>query len=170
MILFSSNKLERALADSSLPSCDKAKYVIFIIILYSFSGPLYVLTPSFGTKPPIWHSLTSLVSTILVILFTYFGAKRCYQTNKGIDDTDFVGRFAALYMPMTFKFIAIMLLVIVIAAMIIYAVAFDKETKKHIFLYFLNITGPVGTYLFYIYLNRSFRRLGILINETNKNS
>jgi len=170
MIVFSSIKLEQALAASSLPSWEKAKYIIFIIILYSLSGPLYVLTPSFGAKPPIWHSLTSLVSTILVILFTYFGAKKCYQTNKGIDDTDFVGRFAALYMPMTFKLIAIMLLAMVLAALIIYSSAFDKGTRKNSFVYFIDITGPVSTYLFYIYLNRSFRRLGILINETNKNS
>ena len=170
MILFSSNKLERALAADSLTSWEKAKYIIFIIILYSFSGPIQVLAPSFGSKPSIGQLLTSSICGILVIIFTYFGAKKCYQTNKRIDDTDFVGRFAALYMPMSFKLIAISLIAMGITAMIIYSGAFDKQTGIDGFVYFLYIMGPVGTYLFYIYLNRSFRRLGLLINETNKNS
>ncbi len=165
MILFSSNKLEHALAAGSLSSWDKAKYLIFIILLYSFSGPIYVLTPSFGPKPPMWHSLLSLVSTTLVIGLTYVGAKKCYLTNKATDDIDFSGRFAALFVPMTFKFIAAMLPIMVIGAIIAFSTSSDKELRMNVFVYFLYSMIPIGTYLFYNFLNRSFKRLGILINE-----
>jgi hypothetical protein len=170
MIKFSSTKLEQAIANGVLTSWEKAKYLIFIIILYTFSGPIYVLTPSFGPKPLIWHSFATFTSSILMILFTFYGAKKCYQTNKSIDNTDFIERFVALYMPMTFKFIAVSLLAMAATALIAYVVSSDKETRKDIFIYFLNFIGPVSTYFFYIFLNRSFGRLGILINETNKNS
>lgn len=166
MILFSSTKLERAIADGALTSWEKAKYIIFIIILHTLSGPIYVLTPSFGPKPPIWQLLASFTSSIFIILFTFFGAKKSYQTNKTIDDTDFVGRFTALYMPMTLKFIAIGLTVMAAVALSVYAGSSDKETRSNLFVCFLYLMGPVGTYLFYIFLNKSFERLGILINDT----
>jgi hypothetical protein len=171
MILLSSIKLERAIAENSLTSWDKAKYIIFVIILYSFSGPIYILTPSFGPKPPIWTSLVSFVSTILVVFITYYGAKKCYLTNKEIDDKDFPGRFAALFIPMTAKFLAITIPIMVVTGVFASSSFFaDKETKKDIFIYFMYISAPVATYVFYVFLNRSFKRLKQTINENKKNS
>ena len=165
MILFSSTKLEGALAANTLTSWDKAKYIIVIIILYSFSGPIYVITPSFGQKPPLWNSLISFISTSLVILFTYFGAKKCYSTNKAADDADFVGRFAALFVPLTFKFLAFMLPLFIVAAFFAFSASSEKEVRTTIFAYFLHAGAAIGTYLFYIFMNRSFKRLGKLIND-----
>jgi Na+/proline symporter len=170
MMLFSSNKLERSLAAGSLSSWEKAKCIIFIVILYSFLGTLYVFTPSCGQKPPLWYSLMSLVSISLVLCLTYFGARQCYLTNRAIDDTDFSGRFAALFVPLTFKFLAVMLPIMVIAAVIAYSGSPDKETKNDLFVYFLYCMAPGGTYLFYVFLNQSFKRLGTLVNDEEKTS
>lgn len=170
MILFSSNRLERALAGNTLNSWEKAKYIIFVIIFYGFSGPIYVITPSFGPKPPLGNSLATFVSAILTIIFTFFGAKKCFLTNKANDDSDFAGRFAALFIPMTFKFFAISAIVMAISAILVSLVSPDKEMNKRFFVYFLHSMAPIGTYLFYLFLNRSFKRLGVLHNGRDNNS
>jgi hypothetical protein len=165
MILFSSNKLERSLAAGSLSLRDKAKCIIFIMILYGVLVALYVVTPSCGQKPPLWYALMSLISGGLVICLTYFGVKQCFLTNKAIDDSDFLGRFAALFMPMTFRFLAVMLPIMVIDGVIAYSGSLDKETRTDLFVYFLYCMAPGGTYLFYSLLNQSFKRLGMLVYD-----
>jgi hypothetical protein len=163
MILFSSLKLERKLAENSLSSWDKAKYMIFVIILYTFQGPIFVLTPSFGPPRPLATYLISFVTTILVILVTYHGIKACFLTNKAADDTDFISRFAVLYVPMTFKFIAVIL---PISFLSFYIISFLKdEIHDKALIYFVYLSAPIGTYVFYLFLNRSFKRLGKLVSQ-----
>src|SRR5689334_18329784 len=99
MILFSSNRLERALAENTLTSWEKAKYIILIIIFYTCSGPIYAITPSFGPRPPVGNTLVNFLSAILTIIITVFGAKKCFRTNKANDDVSFIERFAVLSMP-----------------------------------------------------------------------
>lgn len=163
MILFSSNRLERALAESTLTSWEKAKYIILIIIFYSCSGPIYVITPSFGPKPPVGNTLVNFVSTILTIIITCLGAKKCFITNKDIDDANFTERFTALSIPIAIKLFTISIIIISIG--LLFTLKCDNFTCYNYITYLLNLMSPVITYIFYLLLNRSFRRLAILVNE-----
>ena len=123
-----------------------------------------MLTPSFGPKPPIGNSLAIFVSAILNILITYFGTKKCYITNKAADSSDFIERFAVLYIPMTCKFaVATLPILIAAVAILAYSVPPDKELHQRIFSYFMHAMAPIGSFIFYVFLNRSFKRLELLI-------
>ena len=166
MILLSSVKLEQQLASSALDSWEKAKYIIFVIILNNIAMPLYVLSPTFGPKPPIWNSIFSFLSSIITLYITYKGIKKCYTVNKDADDADFIGRFVTLYVPMTIKFLLIGLPIFAVEYFIIQAVVNDKS-QSDILVYWMNLTGPILTYFFYVYLSRSFKRLMVLVKKEN---
>ena len=163
MILFSSHRLERALVENSLSSWEKAKYIILIIIFYSCSGPFYVITPSFGPRPPVGNSLVNFVSIILTIIFTFFGAKKCFLTNKAKDDANFIERFAVLSIPVAIKVFTISAIIIFIGSFLI-----DKCESFPCYnsiTYIVDLMSPVITYIYYLLLNNSFKRLAILAKE-----
>ena len=168
MILFSSKELERKLASNSIDSWDKAKYMIVLFVIYSFSGPIYVLAPSFGPQPPVGTLLASPISVLFIILATYFGIKKCYLTNKATDDIDFIGRFVVLFIPMTLKFILVLLPIFFLFVIILSSLS-DHEAAKNTFLYSTYLMGPIGTYVFYQFLNGSFRRISVLLYQQRNN-
>jgi hypothetical protein len=166
MTLFSSDRLESALSENSLSSWVKTKYFIFIIAAYSMSGPFYFLRPVFGAKQTLLYSLLSLASTALTIAITWFGIKKCYQTNRTTDNDDFLGRFSVLSIPMLFKFIALVFFILIAMGFISLALPFDRKLYGNL-IYLLT---PVIAYWFYAALNRSFTRLTFLIIERNRRS
>jgi hypothetical protein len=168
MILFSSKELERKLASSSIDSWDKAKYVIVLFVIYSFSGPVYVLTPSFGPHPPVGTLIASPISVLFIILATYFGIKKCYLTNKATDDVDFIGRFVVLSIPMTLKFILVLLPIFLLFVIILSTLS-GHQAARNTFSYSPYLMGPIGTYVFYQFLSGSFRRISVLINQQRNN-
>jgi hypothetical protein len=170
MIIFSSEKLQKVLANDSLDSWGKAKYIIFVIAMYCMSAPFHWFLPEFGPKKPLPYHLASLASYILTILITVYGAKRCFRTNKTGDGKDFVERLAALYVPMTFEIVPLALVLFAITA---YLVAYvlpidDKPTKYSVFSYVMLAFTPFLTWLFFVLLDRDFERLAELIRERNE--
>ncbi len=163
MILFSSNKLQKALADDSLDSWDKAKYIIFVIAMYTIYGPFYWFMPSFGEKKPMLFQLASFASYLFTILITIYGAKRCFKTNKIGDGKDFVERFDVLFVPMTFEILPLALLLLAITFYLAeYVVPYkDEETKRTVVLYCMLLCAPILTWLFYTLLDRDFERIRV---------
>lgn len=168
MILISSSKLEQHLAQNSLSSWEKTKYIILTTALYSFSGPIYILTPSFGSKPPVWDVLFSFLSSIAAVLITFWGIKKCHLMNKTFDDIHFIERFTILNIPMTIKFMALLLPLFLLFAFFSTSWGGDKETRTEIMSYSMRIMVPIGMIAYYIFLNRSFQRLGTLIKNGNR--
>ncbi|MDP2278018.1 MAG: hypothetical protein Q8K51_07330 [Nitrospirota bacterium] len=168
MILISSIKLEQKIAQKALTSWEKTKYIIITTALYSFTTPIYVLTPSFGTKPPIGDALVSFLSSIAAVLITYFGIKKSYLTNKIFDDVHFIERFTILNVPITIKFMMTLLPAFLLLAFFSASLGGDKEIRTEIMSYSMRIMSPIGIFVYYIFLNRSFQRLGLLIKENRE--
>lgn len=162
----------KALADNSLDSWAKAKYIIFVIAMYTMYGPFYWFVPSFGEKKPMLLQLASFASYCFTILFTIYGAKRCFKTNKTGDGKDFVERFAVLFVPLTFEILPLVLLLVAIT---FYLAAYilpykDEETKYTIIPYLMLLCAPILAWLFYTLLDRDFERLSELIRKRNESS
>ncbi len=74
------------------------------------------------------------------------------------------------FIPITFKFLVAKLPIMILDAIIGYALSLDKETRKTFFVYFIHTLAPANTYLFYALLNRFFKRFGILIRDKKPSS
>ena len=169
MIIFSSKKLERAIAHDRLPNWERAKYIILpTIIMMLAPGPIYIARPIYGVKAPFLNSIFSFVCTIIGAFVTFYGIKRCFRTNEVTDKKDFLARFTILNVPIMFKFIAI-LIPITFISMAIWASL--RSNYPSIFKrapVSLSIIGPFVIYLYYSLLNRSFSRLRELIQQLNR--
>jgi hypothetical protein len=168
MILISSVKLEHKISENELTSWEKTKYLIFMVVVSSMSGPIYVFTPSFGPKPPPLNMAISFFSSIAFILISYFGLKKCYKTNKSIDDAYFIERFAILNVPMTIKFSLFFLSVGIAFALLSAYVIERKELFPDSMFYLFNVGGIIVSIVYYIFLNRSFHRLAFLMRKNNE--
>ena len=165
MILISSLKLERKIAEDALSSWEKTKYIILTSAIYVFTGPAYVLTPSFGPKPPYWDAPFSVLTSTLSVLITYFGIKICHRTNKNFDDENFIERYTILNVPLTIKFMVFLLPAFILSFIVAVSLSDDKEIRREIMSYSIRVAVPIGVFVYYIFLNRSFHRLGKLIEE-----
>ncbi len=162
MKIFSSRKLEQSIADNQLTCWDKAKYVLFTaIVLVVFSGPIYLVIPIYGRSAPALNSLFSLGFTILGTFVTYYGIKECYATNRASDDKDFIERLAILSIPVFTKFIFI---VFPTTLYVVILMSSFRETQP-MFPIILSALSPVLFYVYYYVLNRSFTRLGRVIEK-----
>ncbi|HVN94990.1 MAG TPA: hypothetical protein VMT62_01040 [Syntrophorhabdaceae bacterium] len=93
--------------------------------------------------------------------------------NRSADDQDFVSRLFILYFPAGLKVFAVIVLLIIATAVLSVESAFPRTSRditelKTYFVYFLYITVPFMTWLFFFILYRSFKRLAGLIVEGNK--
>jgi len=168
MILISSVKLEEKISKNELTSWEKTKYLIFMVVVSSMSGPIYVFTPSFGPKPPPLNMAISFFSSIAFILISYFGLKRCYKTNKRIDDACFIERFAILNVPMTIKFFLFFFSVGIPVALLSAYIIDRKPLLPDSMFYLFSLTGIIISVVYYILLNRSFHRLALLMGKNNE--
>lgn len=169
MILFSSEKLECKISNNELTAWEKTKYLIFMIVASSgISGPIYVLKPSYGPNPPPWQMTTLLFSCIGFVLISYWGIKKCYKTNMRIDDVCFIERFVMLNIPMTMKFILLFFSAFIVYCLIL-AYIMGGKTQSNDFLFYSSIVTSIiaiiASIIYYILLNRSFYRLGLLMGK-----
>ena len=182
MIIFSSDKLEQAIAFNRFDPWQKTKYVILYFIIGIFTGVAPSFThffrPTFGTAEPPMTSSISTVTTILIAIITYIGIKKCYLVNKTADDHDFVSRLFMLYFPAGLKISAIILFFIFVIPVIAsfagarLSALFPRTAQhapefKNMLIYFLYIAAPLVSWLFFFILYRSFKRLAGLIIKIN---
>ena len=163
MILFSSTKLERKLADETISQWEKAKYILILFVLFGLTAPIYIITPCFKSEAPTSAWLIGLISIPLTIVVTYMGIKKCYHANEFISNTDFIERFVPLFVTLTLKFTLIILPFSFLLNFIL--TSYDVKTIADIDIYLTYSILPIMTYIFYIFLTRSFHRLGKLIKN-----
>jgi len=157
MILISSSKLERKIAENALTAWGKTKYIIVYFALFSIS-PIYILAPSFGPKPPPGYFLVSFLSIIASVFITYFGIKKCYQTNKTFDDAHFIERFMLLSVPTTIKFMLSLLPALFLIAVVATSISVDRKFHKEATSNLWHIVSPIAMIMYYVLINRSFQR------------
>ena len=166
MIIFSSRKLEQSIADNRLASWAKAKYLIFTaVVMAVFYGPFYLVHPFYGESAPTLNSIFSLIFTIVGVFVTYYGIKECYATNRAVDDKDFLERFAILSVPVFVKVSIIVFPATLCVSMLMLSLRETHPMLSKRFPIILSLLGPLLFYIYYCILNRSFTRLGRVIEE-----
>ena len=165
MILFSSKKLEKYLAQGILDSWERTKYLVFIIILFSLTGPIYLVSPRYGSQIPKLNILILIITWFLFLVITFRGIKNCFKTNQDIDDQNFNTRFIIMFVPVMVKFI----LIFFVSSLIFgWLISFDVKAHPTLVNHFsilILVSKPILAYLFYLLLNRSFIRLGVCIHN-----
>ena len=168
MIIWSSRKLEHALAKGELDAWAKVKYLIIPAILATLSGPFYVIRPIYGKKAPALNSLFTLIVAIVMSYLTYWGIRKCFRENCKIDEKTFFERYAVLSVPVVVRLIAIFTPTTIIFGTILYGFIKNHfpDSLDRVSIG-ISALGPIITIVMYQMLSASFRRLGELI-ETEK--
>jgi hypothetical protein len=160
VILWSSRKVEQALAQGRLDSWTKVKYLLIPTVLGALSGPFYILRPVYGQKPPSDYTYFSLISSIITACVTYWGIKTCFRVNSSIDGRNFFERFAVLSLPILIR---VMTVAITCGIVLLLFIGHPKN-RDPIFLERVGITfavaHPIIAYIVYSMLINSFERLG----------
>ena len=170
MIIWSSRKIEQALAKGELDAWTKVKYLIIPAILATLSGPFYIIRPVYGQKPPAINSLFSFIFAILMSYLTYWGIRKCYRENCQIDSKRFFERYAVLGVPVMIRLIAIFTPTTIILGTILYRFIKNHfpDSLDHVSIG-ISALGPIITIVMYRMLSASFHRLGELTRtETEK--
>jgi hypothetical protein len=168
MILFSSRKLELALSKNQLNGWEKTKYYILPAVLGALSGPAFWARPIYGQKHPSALFPFSIFFALLYAFIAYQGIKICFHSNEATDGKDFLERMICLSLPIL-VWLYIVLLPVSIVLLAIVGFLFDAKHSPEAGLrisigwYFF---GAVWFWLFYFLLNRSIKRLGVLIKGT----
>ena len=112
--------------------------------------------------------LNMLVSVLCVPLnafLTYFGIKKCYETNEALDRTAFFERFFLLSVPVLMKLATVLLPTSLVALLWMHYVKDAHPLLHKRFPMLLSIAGPITTWLNYTLIDRSLKRLGGLLRE-----
>jgi hypothetical protein len=159
--------VEKYLARGILDSWDRTKYLVFLVILFSLTGPIYLFSPPpYVIQISTLHVLISVITWFLFLFITFRGIKKCFKTNQGIDDHNFIIRFIILFVPVMVKF---MLIFFISSLVFGWLISFDAKAHPTL----VNRSGililvakPILAYLFFLVLNGSFIRLGVCIYPT----
>jgi len=167
MILWSSRKLEQALARGQLDPWKKVKYLLVPVIMGALIGPFYIFRPVYGQKPPLIYSLLSFICAILSAFVVYWGIKICFRINNKIDGNRFFERLAVLTIPALIKvavfFFSFSIIFVVVVGSLKNRVTIMYQWTPIIF----SVLGPVSTYTMYSMIRNSFERFGRLLERIN---
>jgi len=162
MILFSPRKAAHSIADGSLKSNEKIKYLMLPLIFSSISFQ-YFITPIYGAEPPYVNRIIRFLTYLISAYITYRGIKMCYLVNKNIDDSDFFERFAILFVPPYVWFIIVYSVVAIIYIFVVVVIQSINPAQIIHAPISLYIFYPIANYSFYVVLRNSFLNLGELI-------
>jgi small-conductance mechanosensitive channel len=163
MILWSSRELEQALASGELDAWSKVKYLMVPIVLGSLSVPFYVLRPVYGTRAPALNSLFSFVFGVLAAYLACWGLRRCFLANNEIDGKAFFEQITILMVPILIR---IIVLGILGSLGLLIVIANLKDRVPALFYrasILVSALSPILTYVAYVMLVNSIRRLGRLL-------
>ncbi len=167
MIIWSSRKLEEALAQGKLSNWTRVKYLIIPAVVGAFSGPVYLIRPRYGPRTQPFNALCACVCGILTAYLVYTGIRKCYRTNKQIDGKSFFERFVVLTVPV---FVRVMVVAFTLSMTFLYATALTAErfpilANRASIVLVLTVFGPIVTYVLYALINRSFIRFRQVIQK-----
>ena len=161
MRLWSSALLESELARGQLSEREKVNYLLLPILFTLFiGGPLSMIAPRYGLKPPRFDSLVALINGLLMVAVAFHGVRKAYRINRRIDGRDFIERFTVLALPVNVRFsvAAIPLLILLI---VVFHLLDSRLLGGHLrILPLYRLAFPVATLWFYQMLSASFSRFG----------
>lgn len=161
MRLWSSEILEIELAREQLSEREKVKYLLLPILLGAcLGGPITWLAPRYGLRPPRFDVLVALLNSLLMVAVTIYGIRKAYRANRRIDGRNFIERYAILVLPVSFRFAAL-LVPLLVAAHVALRFLDSRIAGGMANLYpFYRLVFPLAMLGFYQMLARSFSRFG----------
>ncbi len=165
IIWLSSKKMENAIANRMLSNQSRFTYLFLTYFLFSLSGPVYLVTPKFRSDGTEYQALMSLIVWFIDIYITYSGIKKCYMTNRSIDDFEFIERFTILNIRIFCKCIVIVLPISLMITWWFKLMGFSYNSATIEFQGLFVILAPFAIYTYYYFLNKSFMRLKALLNK-----
>lgn len=170
MILLSSKKLEKALAYNLLDEWEKTKYLILTVAFQTLIyAPIVIIRPHSGVKPSSVNQWFSFASSILSVLMVFFCIKRCFKTNKDIDNLNFIERYTILFVPISIRVFLFILPIFILLTIIFNSI---RSQYPNIFDYIsipFFIISPVIILVYYHMFNNSLKRFGFeLANRTDE--
>lgn len=161
MRLWSSEILEAELARGQLSEREKVKYLLLPLLLAGFiGGPLALLAPRYGVRPPRFDSLVALVNGILMVWATFYGMKKTYRANQQIDGRHFIERYTVLVLPVNVRFLVVMIPLLVVLSVSLRVLGRGLAGGPDSLHPFYRLIFPLATLVFYHLLTRSFIRFG----------
>jgi len=163
VILFSSRKLEAALAGGRLTSRDKLSYLIVPAVAAALVGPAWLLTPRYTQNPPPQLIVIQLVCVVLGAMLVYKGIQRCYRTNKRIDGRLFFERYVLLTLPPSVVTVIAFFVLNFAIPVVALGPLKDQPQVKTWYPAAQYALGPLWVMVLYWLANRSFVRFGRLL-------
>lgn len=154
MIIFSPAKLEREISSGALTTWEKVKYLFLATVVAAVSGPVYWLAPVIKPRDYNTISLIQNLSAIIGLFITYYGIKKCYNTNT--EKEDFIELFICLRVPWTVLFTVIL---VPTSLVLIYSLKRIFNDNPDIPYLVISISAPLVIYTYYHFLNGSFQRV-----------
>ncbi|NQU10401.1 hypothetical protein HQ590_06410 [bacterium] len=109
-MIFTSRKLERALAEGRIAGWEAARYYFVpTIIAAVMAMPCWLLRPRYSIHPKPVVILVQFLLQVLAGVLVYHGVKKCFRTNHQIDSRDFISRIVILGFPVFIKVIGLAL-------------------------------------------------------------
>ncbi|MCX6899718.1 MAG: hypothetical protein NT105_13595 [Verrucomicrobia bacterium] len=160
------SNLEEAIAGNKLSQREKTKYLVFAVLICFIAYPFELGMQTLGKQHDNTSvDLTTMLGSAANMIVAFLGIKRCYRTNEAIDDSNFIERFILLNFPMTIKFVLLMFLLILAYIVMTWALKSHYPAVWERIPTYLSVLVILITYFYYVFLNRSFVRLGAKIGE-----
>jgi hypothetical protein len=155
MYFWKTKKLEAELRNGSLSQSDRYKYLMAFMIIVAICTEISLYIPE-------TLSFISLFGSSFVVLITIIGTMFCYKVNRQGDNTDFIGRYICLFLPVTVRLIVFYILIYalyMILGTILLGYAFEKFTDS---TNWIDVIFAIGLELiFYWKLSVSIRRVAM---------
>jgi hypothetical protein len=140
MYLWNTEALVEDLKRGPLPEAEQLKYLLFMLVTTTLS---YASTGE--SRGPF--TIVTTANVFLYPVIVAIGTIWCYRANAAGDNQQFVSRFLALIIPLGAKFVALMLLVGAVLALIL---GRELSTHKDAFSGWIGIAfGVLVSVMFY---------------------
>jgi hypothetical protein len=161
VILWSSQKLEQALAKGQLDSWTKVKYLLIPAVMGALSAePFFLFRPVYGKEPPAINDLFFSIFAIITAFITYWGIKACFKVNTNIDGKDFLERFVVLTLPVIIRIFSFYIPCGIVLLAIIGPLKDRDPTIFYRATIIFSAFSPIITYMMYSMIKNSFKRFG----------
>ena len=156
-MIFTSRKLERALAQGKITGWGAARYYFVPMIFTAvISMPCWLIRPRHNVQLNLGIMFIQLLLQVLAGIIVYRGVKKCFNTNQQIDSSDFISRMVILAFPVLIKVIWFSFIVSII--LVYFMIIFLPQVPVQVIVAALS---PILTFTTFFLLNESLQRFAL---------
>lgn len=152
MYIWKIDNLIEDLKNNNVSQKEQFKYALTLSI---FMGLAADPSLSIGVE----YGIMDFISTVAMLVITIFGLAICYKANKSADDKDFILRFFTMGLPITVRFIVIVVPIAIVASSLEAALDpnYDIEAEYSVTSIYQVLLMVVFEIVFYLYFASKFK-------------